>query len=416
MEGCARLPPDQVSPAVTSRPPFDGDVAPPVRPRVCFLYLAQAHQALHSLSAALELARMRPDIAVEVAATSSEVLTYVRAIALRMGPAPITWRLLGPGWLRAVRVEGTPAKLPMLAANLRTLSTYDVIVAPERTTAALRTMGVKAKLVYTQHGAGDRKGPFEPRLRAFDLVFAAGPKQRDRMLAEGLVTPGQCAIVGYPKFDLVDQLQPVLPRLFANNRPTVLYNPHFLPKLGSWPTWGRQVLQAFTVQRDYNLIFAPHVRLFGGRPVEAVAEFAPFRGQDHIHLDLGETPASIDMSYTRLADIYLGDVSSQIYEFLRQPRPCLFLNPHGAAWEGDESYRHWRYGPVLNKVEGLIDAVTRARFGQNAYRAIQVEGFRQTYDLTATSSSQRAAEAIANLLAPEPLAAIPSPRLRHAAT
>lgn len=29
------------------------------------------------------------------------------------------------------------------------------------------------------------------------------------------------------------------------------------------------------------------------------------------------------MTYTPAADIYLGDVSSQSYEFLLDPRPCL---------------------------------------------------------------------------------------------
>ena len=34
------------------------------------------------------------------------------------------------------------------------------------------------------------------------------------------------------------------------------------------------------------------------------------------------SPASTDMTYTRAADIYLGDVSSQVYEFIAEPRPC----------------------------------------------------------------------------------------------
>jgi hypothetical protein len=89
------------------------------------------------------------------------------------------------------------------------LGRYDAIVTPERTTALLRKLGVRdSKLVYTQHGAGDRGGPFEPRLKQFDLVMAAGPKQRDRMLDEGWVTQETCAMVGYPKFDIIDALPP----------------------------------------------------------------------------------------------------------------------------------------------------------------------------------------------------------------
>ncbi|MFN9849483.1 MAG: glycerophosphotransferase, partial [Alphaproteobacteria bacterium] len=277
--------------------------------RVCFLYIAQAHQVLHSLSVAVSLAASRPDLQVDVAATDSAVLRRARDIVEALGPSRINWRLLGPGWLRAIRMpEGGPPKLPMLVANARRLAAYDVIVAPERTTAALRKLGVKSKLVYTQHGAGDREGPFEARLGAFDLVFAAGRKQYERMIQEGLVAPENCAIVGYPKFDLVDALKPDLPRLFAEQRPTVLYNPHFHAGLSSWPDWGRQVLDAFAGQTRYNLIFAPHLRLFGSRPPGEVPELASYLGNPAIHMDLGGSAAAIDMTYLRMADVYLGDV------------------------------------------------------------------------------------------------------------
>src|SRR5690606_12625292 len=103
----------------------------------------------------------------------------------------------------------TPPKAAMLIANAGTLGRYDAVVTPERTTALLRRLGVRRpKLVYTQHGAGDRGGPFEPRLGLFDLVMAAGPKQRDRMVDSGLVAPENCAMVGYPKFDIVEALSP----------------------------------------------------------------------------------------------------------------------------------------------------------------------------------------------------------------
>lgn len=377
------------------------DIGLPHRPRVCFLYIAQAHQVLHSLSVAIHLARTRPDLQVDVAATSEEVLDQARFMGAAMGEAPIRWRLAGPRWLRRLGRGGHgPPKLPMLAASARLLGGYDVIVTPERTTAAVRALGVRARLVYTQHGAGDRAGPFEPRLRRFDLVFAAGTKQRDRMLAEGLVTPERCAVVGYPKFDLVDALQPNLPRLFADDRPVVFYNPHFSSKLGSWAAWGPRILQAFAAQRRFNLIFAPHVRLFGGADPRSIAALAPFVGQPGLHIDLGGTSASVDMTYVRAADVYLGDVSSQVYEFLRQPRPCLFLNAHGVSWRGDESYRHWTFGPVLDGADDVIAAVGDAQHSHAAYRPAQVDGFRYTFDLSGPSSSARAAEAIARLATP----------------
>jgi hypothetical protein len=376
---------------------------------VCFLYIAQAHQVLHSLSAAVELARRCPNVRVDVVATGRDVLAYAEAVTDKLGGAPIGFRLLGPSWLRALRGrDGLPPKLAMLAANAQALAEYDVIVAPERTTAALRRLGVtRSKLVYTQHGAGDRAGPFEPRLGRFDLVFAAGEKQRDRMVGSGLVAPERCAVVGYPKFDLISRIAEPAPQLFAEARPTVLYNAHFDPRLSSWPRFGRAVLDAFAAQRRYNLVFAPHIRLFGGRDPATVKALAPYLDSPSIHLDLGAGTAAIDMTYLRMADVYLGDASSQIYEFLLEPRPCAFLDAHGADWRGNESYRHWRFGPVLETADGVVEAIDGARESHPQFRPEQVASSRYTFSVEADDPSTRAAQAIAGLIdrslqAPDP--------------
>jgi hypothetical protein len=223
------------------------------------------------------------------------------------------------------------------------------------------------------------------------------------MLAAGLVAPERCAVVGYPKFDLVDRLDPPLPRPFATSRPVVLYNPHFDRRLSSWPRWGLAILDAFARQDRHNLVFAPHLRLFGGRTPDQVPELAPYLGHPAIHIDLGTTAAAVDMSYTRLADIYLGDVSSQVYEFLRRPRPCLFLNAHGVDWRDDESYRHWRFGPVIDDLADLLPQLDAAPAGHAAFRAEQVAGFRHTFSAGSEDASTRAADAIAGLLGLAPV-------------
>ncbi|ALL13246.1 hypothetical protein [Caulobacter henricii] len=367
------------------------------RPRVCFLYIAQTHQILHSLPIAVALARGWPGLEVEIAATTEDHLDYARQLLDAVGGAPISLRLLPPAWLRRVRLKeaSTPPKALMLAANALALGRMDAIVTPERTTALLRTLGVKRSLlVYTQHGAGDRGGVFEPRLRQFDLVMAAGPKQRDRMVEGGWVRPENCAMVGYPKFDIIDALPGSPLPVFPDTKPLVVYNPHFHASLGSWPRFGVQVLEQFAADDRFNLIFAPHIRLFDGASPAMLAALDPFRRNPRIHIDLGG-PAAIDMTYTRAADIYLGDVSSQVYEFLRTPKPCLFLNPGEVEWQGDESFHHWQYGPVLTSVDHLVEAVEAARRSHGDYVAIQKSGFAESFDLTARPSSERAAEAIA---------------------
>jgi hypothetical protein len=371
------------------------------RRKVCFLFIAQPHQVLHSLPIALALARGWPQIEVEIAATSQTQLDYVADLMGRLGAPSLPLRLLGPTWLRGLRVKGAsiPLKTPMLAANLPTFGGYDAIVTPERTTALLRTLGLKRqRLVYTQHGAGDRGGPFEPRLRRFDLVMASGAKLYDRIVGEGLARAEDCAIVGYPKFDIVEALGPPQAPQFPQARPVVLYNPHFEPQLSSWPGEGLKVLEAFADDDRYNLIFAPHVRLFDHDNPDR-AHLARFAKTPNIRIDLAG-PAMMDMTYTRAADVYLGDVSSQIYEFLRTPRPCVFLNAHDVAWEGQENYRAWSFGPVANRADQVLDAIDRSRADHDRlYRAEQEAGFAETFDLRPDrSSSERAAEAIVRTL------------------
>lgn len=361
--------------------------------RVCFLYIAQHHQVWHSLSVAVAMAKLWPHIQVEIAATTPELLDYVSSLLSELGGADIKLVLLPPAWLRRLG-GGGPPKAPMLIANAWRLAKYDAVITPERTTALLRRLGVRHPLlVYTQHGAGDREGPFEPRLKLFDLVMAAGPKQRDRMLREGWVTPASCAMVGYPKFDLVDALPPRVAPRFDEQRPIVLYNPHFHPELSSWSRWGRAVLDAFAQDHRYNLIFAPHIRLFETASSDERAGFKAYAEHPHIHIDLGG-PAAADMTYTQLADLYLGDVSSQVYEFLRTPKPCLFLNASGADWRGDPSYHHWLYGPVLDAADNLGEAIDMAFATHDDYRQAQIQGIAETFDVQNTPASERAARAI----------------------
>ena len=55
------------------------------RPQVCFLFIAQPHQVLHSLPIALALARAWPDFEVEIAGTSQTQLDYVAELIARLG-------------------------------------------------------------------------------------------------------------------------------------------------------------------------------------------------------------------------------------------------------------------------------------------------------------------------------------------
>jgi hypothetical protein len=375
------------------------------RPQVCFLFIAQRHQMLHGVSLAVELARTGA-VDVHAAVVSNGHHDYLQRLVRALGGAQITYHRLWPEDALPLRRRSIPPKAAVLAFGLPLLRRFDVIVTPERTSLMLKSMGLRRQMfVHTDHGAGDRAVGYEPRISQFDLVLLAGEKQRERMGAAGLIREGGYAVVGYPKFDVVDSLGGDAPALFAEARPTVLYNPHFHAQLGSWPGHGMSVLEQFARSRDYNLVFAPHVRLFDGAPARLRRQLLAFADHPHIHVDLGGERAC-DMTYTRLADVYLGDVSSQVYEFLRIPRPCLFIDGAGLEWRGDENYAHWGFGPVIQSSDAILAAVDGARATHELFRPAQVQGFSRTFDLSGRSSERAAAAILAHVHATRPRPAL----------
>lgn len=370
--------------------------------RICFLFNAQRHQMLHGLSTAALLAHRR-DVKVTILSPSASHLDYARWLVDRLGGGPIRYEGLESRLLeRARQLTGgsVPPKILTLLVLSRRLRCYDAIALPERTSIILRRMGVRRpRFIHLDHGAGDRAAGFDPRIRLFDFVLMAGPKHRRRMLRDGLIREGAHAVVGYPKFEAADAARdPAWTPFPGDDRPIVLYNPHF-SALGSWDTMGAKLIAAFARQDRYNLIVAPHVRLLDSQ--RARARWQPLldscRGNPRIHVDPG-SDRSIDMSYTSLADLYVGDVSSQVYEYLRERGPCLFLDAHGVDWRDDENYAHWQFGPVTGAGDNLLAAVDHAFESHDAYRAVQDRAFEETFDARGESGSRRAADAIEGYL------------------
>ena len=254
-------------------------------------------------------------------------------------------------------------------------------------------------MIRTRHGAGDRDGVFDDRLLAFDFMLLPGQKYVDRLNDLGLLQKDRFAVPGYPKFEVVLGLKRKIPRLFDNDNPIVVYNPHFDQSQSSWGPMGLQVLEFFFNHREFNLIFAPHVVLFKRSLRHGAFLPGKYRLAPNIHVDTGSN-ASIDMTYMLAADIYLGDVSSQVYEFLLEPRPCIFLNGHHVAWQGNPSYYHWRLGQVVDNIEPeLIQALEQAFTTHHQYMEKQREAFAYTfYTEPESTAAERGAKAIADFL------------------
>lgn len=371
--------------------------------RIAFFFNAQAHQVLHGATIAEELARGWP-VTVDILASSQVNLDIARRAILPDSEHLLGFELVGSALARRIAARHgvvVPPKLLTLLATRRLLNGYDAIALPERTSILLRKLGVRRpRFIHIDHGAGDRAAGFDKRIAQFDFALMAGEKQRRRMIAEQLIAEESSAIVGYPKFEAADRLRDHGWSPFADQKPIVLYNPHFSAELGSWTTDGHDIARNIVESGRYNLIIAPHIRMCDRRRGRAAAEaiFGLFRIYPNVHLDFG-SQRSIDMTYTSLADIYLGDVSSQVYEFLRRPRPCLFVNSHGRAWRDDPNYAHWAFGDVVGNAAAVLSALDEAAGRHGEYLDAQLSAFGDTFDLSGPqSSSVRAAAAIADFM------------------
>jgi hypothetical protein len=372
--------------------------------RIGFLFNHDAsHQVPHTVPIAAALAKQ--GIGVEILTSSEEQRAIVQA--LLPADATVLFRSLTVGAASRVadyflRHVAPFKRIAILRENRDLFSQFDALVVPETTSTLLKTrFGLRnLQLIYLPHGAGDGAAGFQPVTKHFDFVLLSGRKVRDRMLASGLVTAGNHAVIGYPKFDRLGLRPPT--RFFDNDRPTVLYNPHFNPLLSSWYAEGEKVLAWFAAQDRFNLIFAPHVMLFKRRLhtslIHRKMRFRPavprrFRNRPGILIDLGSS-RSIDMSYVQSADIYLGDVSSQIYEWIQTPRPAIFFNTHKPDWQEASDYRHWALGEVIQRFDQFPAAVDRAMAQPDVYKNLQEAAEEETFSITDRPAGERAAEVI----------------------
>lgn len=363
--------------------------------RILFLFNHDAaHQAAHIAGIAGELALHAPTVQVVVACGVEAIRHKVAEIIPAAAHDRIEWRMLDlptaqQRLLAPINKVAPVLRVARLYRHLDLFRGVDLVVSTERTCLRVRRrLGAAGpRFAYVPHGSGDRNVAYHPELAQFDLMLLSGPKLVDEMVRHGITTADQCRVIGYPKFDTIDPA--VRKRFFDNDRPVFLYNPHFDPHLSSWYGMGEAVMDFFLAHRDYNLIVAPHVMLFRKRLHYSLeyrtAKLRPdiadrFRAADNILIDV-DGPNLFDMSYTMAADVYIGDVSSQVYEFLLHRGACYFLDPNGKPADGvAERYEFWRNGEVLYGSAELAERIPHWRESAALHRAEQDRLFAYTMD------------------------------------
>ncbi|MGE5598646.1 MAG: CDP-glycerol glycerophosphotransferase family protein, partial [Bacteroidota bacterium] len=235
--------------------------------------------------------------------------------------------------------------------------------------------------------------------RDYDLLLLPGERARRRQAAAGHLTPGNHAVVGYPKIDRVFRGELPRDKAVADlgldpSRPTVLYAPTWrdAKRNTSLPKFGAEVMLASP--RDYNLIVKLHPNTKNyDRKSYALAEQAAARpnvklfGYEHDVIPI-----------MAAADLMIGDISAVTHEFLAFGRPYVFLNP----WRlpiGKKKPWIWRCGKVVEKRGRVWPAVAEALAHPEAYAAERRGALTEVFHQPDGHAAERAAEAIRSFLA-----------------
>lgn len=364
---------------------------------VGYVLVGGPHQAYHLLPSAVNLSKKK-SVDVKALVRTEDEQEYCRKLLNQLDGFDVSVeKMTVPFWIKRFAKN----KLSILF-NLKTLKSLDAIIVSERTSTILTKFIKKMPLfIHITHGAGDRAKGYDPRIKNFDHVIVAGDKHRRKMIEKGLVTKETCSVAGYIKRYTLQQLNKNDWSYFPEDRPMVLYVPHFDLPLSSWPEFGEGLLAYFQEQSDFNVVIAPHIRLSKSFPEPLQTRLNEItESNDHIYVDLG-TERVMNMTYTRQADIYVGDVSSQVYEFLVKPKPCIFLNGHNANWRDNPDYGHWTMGQVCNDLDEFKVSLNKAVESHPEYVEIQKSRCFDNMGDPDWVPTERAAEIIYNLLQAE---------------
>ncbi len=380
-----------------------------VNRKVGFCFFNNPHHIYHAASIAFELSQFENcevSIFCSTEANESTVKSLARDYFSKndcFDDSCLNIQFLQPSLFyritRSIKNRDFPGYKAIFNRHKDKLMECDTLVSPSNEIISFKeNAGFESKrYVYTHHGAGDREYGFGEWVGLFDLVFLSGEDLKSRFLEELSTRLGlddKMKVIGYPKFDLCKAKAPR--QLFDNTNPIFLYNPHFEPEFSSCFDWGESLIKFFVQHSDMNLIVAPHLNL-AKKQKDALLNQA--YGYDNILVDVDrESDALIDMTYTLLADVYIGDVSSQVYEFLSISRPCVFLNSKGFNWMGDPSFACWEFGEVVSDELRLDHALMSAFDRHPEFLERQKKGFAKRFYSDKSSASKLGAQHLVNTL------------------
>lgn len=230
----------------------------------------------------------------------------------------------------------------------------DAFVFTDMTTGeVIKKIDPSINVIWALHGPVSTSHGYSVSTSNVDLILNPGPSTFDSFQG----TSAKLHKTGSIKLEsIMEKTAHNENSLFPNKNPTVVFNPHFNKNLGaqSWEVFGKQVLDHFNSRPQYNLIFAPHPNL------KKIFDLS-FDNQsygDNIIIDIDSKKLS-NLFYEKHADIYLGDISSQVLEYIYlKPRPLIFLIDESSLLS-EETRKIHSLGSVINSVEEIDDLILK---------------------------------------------------------
>ena len=377
--------------------------------KTAFFFLNHTAHIYHAVSVAFELSRFDSQ-QVTVYSTTKRNMDIIENLSCVYPDHKCKIILLEPSAFykvtRKLKKREFPGFQAIFSKNKKSLLAHDTFVSPSDDILMLKSDKdfSDKNFVYTKHGSGNFSYDFSDRNDNFDLVFLSGDGIELKYIEEKRKKNNLHAryeVVGYPKFDLCSKIQ-CRNNLFDNNKITVVYIPHFKDEYSSWSPWGDAIMKFFIESEEYNLILSPHV-LLSRKQKEEIREKYLTNPSRNILIDIDdESESLINMTYTRNADIYLGDVSSQVYEFLTKGRPCIFLNPYKYDWKttDNRNFDSWHLGHVIENKKDIeeMDMVLASSISSHySYIEKQTAAIKSRFSFIGENTSRRAAKSISEL-------------------
>lgn len=373
---------------------------PPSRPKkIGFCFLAHQAHIRHQLPIAVHMSYFS-GCSVELIVSTQVTLDDLNSLLEHYPRHNCVIRFVRGAkiktWLGRFKGRLYPNIRNVINNNKALFLSYDVLVTPHSNLDAVFKLDKSRKIKYvcTFHGAGDGDIGFDVAFSNYDLLLTSGADVDERLRAEGVVHEKNTSIIiGYPKYDLVNTVNQTL---FNNDNTVFVYNPHYAQDLTSWNVFGQGVLSFFASNPQYNLVFAPHIKVFDGKKPR---ELNKYLHCPNIIIDVGSRNL-MDATYTKGAGVYIGDVSSQVYEFLYfDLKPVIFLNAfNNKPWEKNPSLKMWKAGVVVDEMSKLSKAIVSAQESHVNFIGVQRGLIERKFSKTDVCPGLRGAKAIAGIM------------------